>query len=116
MKVIFLDILRVESSGCIPSHTLSRLDICYQLTKSKNVEISLKWFLLAIKSGHREIFQAAAIFATLHGRMKYCRPVLRELFKQPEGRTLAIETFISARTFYHPHAARMIAFDLGINN
>ena len=42
-----------------------------------NVELALKWFMLCIRNNYEPAFQPAATYATQHGRMKYCRPVLR---------------------------------------
>lgn len=39
----------------------------------------------------------------------------RELYRQPNGRHLALDTFAKHRSFYHPQAARMIAKDLELS-
>jgi leukotriene-A4 hydrolase len=113
-KTMFLDILLQEAST-IDKKTVQQLDRDYGLSDSKNVEILLKWYLLCIRSNTESVFEGAAKFATQHGRMKYCRPVLRELFKSGEcGRKLALKTFDESRSFYHPIAAQLISKDLNL--
>ena len=80
-----------------------------------NVEICLRWFLLALRAGYTasSVPSAALAFITQHGRMKYNRPIYREFYKLGgEFRQQAIETFLKNRQFYHPIAAAMIEKDL----
>lgn len=111
-QTLFLDQL-VQHATSLDASVVEELDRAYSLSSSKNVEILLKWYLLCIRSKTESAFPAAASFATQHGRMKYCRPILRELAKSGEtGKRLAQETFAQHRAFYHPIAAQMIAKDL----
>ena len=48
------------------------------------------------------------------GRMKYVRPLYRDLSKWPEKREIAISIFKEWRDNYHPIAAKMLAVDLGL--
>lgn len=112
--VLFLDMLDKETKGALAHDVLKALDETYSLSPTHNVEIALKWFLLCLHSRYAPAYDGAARFATLHGRMKYCRPVLRELYLIPEAKQLALDTFQRHRSFYHPQAERMIAKDLGL--
>ncbi len=59
------------------------------------------------------IAQTAAVqLATEQGRMKYTRPMYKELAKA--NKALAAETFIKHRHSYHPICAKMVARDLGL--
>lgn len=123
--------LNSDTKGSLPHDTLAALDSTYSLSSTTNVEVGLKWFLLCLANGYEPAFKAAVHYATQHGRMKYCRPVLRyrfilmlicakyvtnrELYRQPKGKQLALDTFQAHRSFYHPQAVRMIAKDLEIN-
>lgn len=75
--VIFLDMLNSDTKGSLPHDTLTALDSAYGLSSTTNVEVGLKWFLLCLANGYEPAFKAAAHYATQHGRMKYCRPILR---------------------------------------
>ena len=54
----------------------------------------------------------AVKLATEQGRMKYTRPMYKELFKVDKN--LAIETFSANRNKYHPICAKMVARDLSL--
>lgn len=111
-RIMFYDIL-MEKAKEIKSTLVDEIGQTYSMDQCNNVEILLKWYLLAIRSGTESVFKQAAHFATQHGRMKYCRPIYRELFKSGErGKTLALSTFNEYKNFYHPIAAHMIAKDL----
>jgi len=75
--VLFMDLLDKETDGKLDHNIIAQLDSEYGLTTGRNVELSLKWFMLCIHNQYTPAFQAAAAYATQHGRMKYCRPVLR---------------------------------------
>lgn len=115
-KLVFLDFLAVRiKSAQNPSEILQQLEIGFQLDRESNVEICLRWYLLALRAGYTAstVPAAALSFVTKHGRMKYNRPIYREFFKLGgEFRQRAIETFLQHRQFYHPIAAAMIEKDL----
>ena len=119
-KLVFLDLLsqRLLSGGSVVSPPLAVLEMLehdFALNAETNVEICLRWFLLALRAGFTasSVPGAALHFITQHGRMKYNRPIYRELYKLGgEFRQRAIETFLSNRPFYHPIAAAMIEKDL----
>ena len=113
--VIALEILDQKTKGSLPQTTVQSLDAHYNLSSTSNVEIGLKWFMLCLHNDYQPAFPAAAQFSTRHGRMKYCRPILRGLFANEAGKELALNTFSEYRDFYHPHAAHMIAKDLGLH-
>ncbi len=53
-------------------------------------------------------------FATTQGRMKFTRPLYKELFKSPMARQLALDTFQAHAACYHPICRKMVAADLGL--
>ena len=111
-KTMFLDLL-LQNISSLTTSLVQELDRQYNLSASQNVEILLKWYLLVIRSKTESSYIAAANFATKHGRMKYCRPIFRELARSGElGRALAEKTFSDNKSFYHPIAALMIAKDI----
>lgn len=117
-RVMFWDLLLVamqqsKESTEIIANCIDSLHCMADISHCSNVEILLKWHLLAIRSASQKHYQAAAHFATLHGRMKYCRPVFRELFNcGGDARQLALSVFEQHASFYHPIAAAMIRKDL----
>lgn len=48
------------------------------------------------------------------GRMKFTRPLYRQLYALEETRNVAIQTFVQRSSFYHPICRSMVAKDLGV--
>lgn len=107
-----LELIDRRTAGKMTPSALAALDERYALSDTGNVEIAMKWFMLCLHNNYQPAYQKAAAFAARHGRMKYCRPVLKTLFHCPGGRQLALDTFEENRAFYHPIAAKMIEKDL----
>jgi hypothetical protein len=118
-KLVFLDLLALKLPSLSENISQRALNLLegptFGLGGERNVEICLRWFLLALRAGYTasQVPSAALLFITQHGRMKYNRPIYRELYKLGgEFRQAAIETFYNNRPFYHPIAAAMIEKDL----
>lgn len=91
---------------------LAALNKLYGLNNSENCEILLNWIRLCIKAKWEPIIDKALKFVSSQGRLKYCRPVYRDLTAWPAARTLARDTYIKNRSAMHPITAEMIAKDL----
>jgi leukotriene-A4 hydrolase len=74
---MFLDELDRLSAGKLSATILSELDQTYQVSQSGNVEILMRWYQLCLHNDYEPAFAGAALFATQHGRMKYCRPIYK---------------------------------------
>ena len=111
-RVLFIDALGQAAPDSMP---VDALHAACDIAPCRNVEILFAWHTFAVRAGAalEPHCRAAAVFATRHGRMKYCRPVYRELVRRGgEAAELARATFAAHRAFYHPIAAAMIAKDL----
>jgi len=115
-KIMFLDQLLVLSEAKPLSHdVLASIDKNYSFTPSRNSEIRFRWYTLCIKAGQTSIHPHVVQFLTEQGRMKFVRPLYRELNKQGgDAPKLAKETFVKHRDSYHAIASRLIAKDLGV--
>jgi len=117
-RVVCLDI--ILNSSDINECDANNIDIPFlsSLVKGCNVEVMLKYYLICIRFLYKEEWIEAANFSARHGRMKYCRPILRKLYlsKDPEGKEIAINSFKKNEFFYHPIARQMIEKDLNISN
>jgi leukotriene-A4 hydrolase len=58
--------------------------------------------------------QVVAFLSTL-GRMKYVRPLYRNLYATDFGRDIALKTFSENKDYYHPVCAGMLTKDLHLN-
>jgi leukotriene-A4 hydrolase len=82
----------------------------YGLSKSENIEVANLYFQVGLKAGDESVFGPTASLLGRIGRMKFVRPLYRNL--QKVNRTLAIETFEKNRDFYHPICRAMVEKDL----
>ena len=86
----------------------------YKLTKCPNTEIEFKWLRLGIKARWEKAVTPALDLVTRQGRMKFVRPIYRDLYNWPEQRQRAIDTFVTNRPTMMHVAADMVAKDLHI--
>jgi len=96
---------------------LNEMDRLYGLTKSKNCELRFRWCTLCLRCGADFILDTVVEMLSTQGRMKYTRPLYRDLasFNQGAGKSLALKTFNKNRKFYHPICRKMLAQDLGVD-
>jgi leukotriene-A4 hydrolase len=112
MKVPVLDFLleHVKTKGLLSEKVLEEMDKAYHLTDTKNSEIRFRWQRICLQCKYTAIFDHVVDFITTQGRMKFVRPLYRELLRvNPE---LARATFNQHKNTYHPIAAKMIGQDL----
>jgi leukotriene-A4 hydrolase len=110
-------LLNLQKEGSSEFATmLQNMETTFAMSQFKNSEIRFRWLTLNIKAGNSAVFADAVAFMTEQGRMKFVRPLYRDLFRAgDEGRTLALATFQEFRTTYHTIASTMIAKDLGVD-
>src|SRR3954464_10614794 len=96
----------------LPATHVHALTDLYHFNESKNAEVGLRWFNLALISpAGADFAQSAANWIVdpngLKGRMKFCRPIFRVLNRvNPK---LAIKTFEENKNAFHPIARKLIA-------
>lgn len=109
-KMFLLDLI-LEKHCPMPAQRLRTLRVLF--SSEKNVEVKFRWLLICLASKFDEgTFAEAGLFATQHGRMKYCRRIYRALYLCDAE--LAKSVFLKHSTFYHPIARTMIEKDLQI--
>lgn len=107
----FLDKLLQQQSP-LPSEHLKTMETVYQMNSKKNAEIRFRWQKLCLKSNHEDIFQHVVKFVLEQGRMKFVRPLYRELYKCSKSQQIALDTFKQNKHVYHKIASSMIEKDL----
>jgi leukotriene-A4 hydrolase len=108
--VVLLDAL--SNGPALRIGTLNALDAGYGLSASRNSEVKFRWLMLAIKSEYVGVFADAVKMLVGQGRMKFTRPLYRQLYKSAAGRELALATFQKHKGIYHSICAKMVAKDL----
>ena len=110
-----IEFLMVLTKGVgLSLETLEVMDTMYKLTKCPNTEIEFKWLRLGIKARWEKAVTPALDLVTRQGRMKFVRPIYRDLYNWPEQRQRAIDTFVTNRPTMMHVAADMVAKDLHI--
>ena len=119
LRIHFLDMLynRCAAAPVPPLGlaALRRMDELYQLTASKNSEMRLRWQRVCILHRAEFIVPHVVTFVKEQGRMKFVRPLYRDLYQWEAQRAVAIDTFREWRTNYHPIASKMLAQDLKLS-
>ena len=82
----------------------------YSLTHTRNVELSSRYFGVGLRAKDESIYQPTADLLGTVGRMKFVRPLYRQLALV--NRKLALETFEKNKDFYHPICRGMVEKDL----
>ncbi|KAG8836286.1 hypothetical protein FRC17_007436 [Serendipita sp. 399] len=113
--IVFLE--KLETLEPLPSSHVHALTNLYGFNTTKNAEVGLRWFEVALISpAAKDFAQSAADWVvdptSLKGRMKFCRPLFKALYKVDPN--LAVKTFEANKTAFHPIARRMIAKDLNV--
>jgi leukotriene-A4 hydrolase len=92
---------------------LDNLESGFHFSASKNSEIRFRWLTLGIRGHHEAVYGAVEQFLGEQGRMKFVRPLYRDLYNSGEkGKQLAREIFGKFSKQYHSIAQKMLAKDL----
>jgi len=88
----------------------------YKMDDCSNVEVEFKWIRLGLAAKWEKAVEPALRLATVQGRMKFVRPLYRDLYAWEEKRQQAIDTFKAHRTQYMQMCADMVAKDLHLDD
>lgn len=86
----------------------------YKLNETKNSEIRFRYMRICIKAHLMEMMDEIFKFADSNFRMKFVRPIYRDLAAWPEAKPLAIANFEKVRDQMMKVCAYTVAKDLGI--
>ena len=90
----------------LPAAHAAAMGKTYGFTESKNIEISSRYFQLAMISGETGIKPLVVDLLGRIGRMKFVRPLYRGLIIMDVD--LAASTFEANKDFYHPICRQMV--------
>jgi len=103
----------VEHGVVFSLEVLDRIDQRYGFSATRNSEILFKWCLFMLRTGDTRKLDLVARFLSEQGRMKFVRPLYRQLLTSGEAaRAVAQSTFALNRPQYHAIAQKMVARDL----
>lgn len=87
---------------------MADLDKAFHFTQTGNSEIADLWFLQSIRSQYEPAYPAMKQFLYVTGRQKFLEPLYKAMKSTPEGTTMAMEIYKTARPNYHPLAQKTI--------
>ncbi|XP_026762950.2 leukotriene A-4 hydrolase isoform X2 [Galleria mellonella] len=87
----------------------------YKIDSSKNTEIVYRWLRLCIRSRDLTKLNDAFDFVNRQGRMKYVRPIYRDLYAWEDVRERAIENFLKNEPYMMHVSAYTLRKDLHLN-
>ncbi|KAK8124565.1 Leucine aminopeptidase 2 [Apiospora kogelbergensis] len=109
--LVFLQAVQ-DFSPCLSVERAQLLGSTYNISSSKNVELKTAYYGIALRAGDREAFPGICELLGSVGRMKFVRPLYRQLVKL--DRALAVETFEKNKDFYPSTTKGQLAKDLGL--
>ncbi|XP_056281197.1 leukotriene A-4 hydrolase [Pseudoliparis swirei] len=109
----FLSLLLQEDA--LPLSHLKKMQEVYDLNAIMNSEIRFRWLRLCVRSRWEEAVPMALKMATEQGRMKFTRPLFRELYNDEKSRDEAVRVFLAHRAEMHPVTCSLVAKDLKLD-
>ncbi|XP_042325511.1 leukotriene A-4 hydrolase [Sceloporus undulatus] len=109
----FLALLLLENP--LPVSHLRRMQEVYDFNAVNNSEIRFRWLRVCIQATWEDAIPLALKMATEQGRMKFTRPLFKDLYKFEKSRDQAISAFQQHKTSMHPVTAMLVAKDLGLD-
>lgn len=104
-SVVFLE--RVQSfSHPLSPDLVDLMGSTYAYSSSHNVELVSRFYVVGLQAGAKSVYQPTAELLGTVGRMKFVRPLYKELLKRDAE--LARRTLEKNRDFYHPICRGMV--------
>jgi leukotriene-A4 hydrolase len=107
--VVFLEKL-LPFADKLPGPHVNYMGYIYNLKETRNVEISARYYQVALKAGDFAVKDFVVKLLGEVGRMKFVRPLYRDLMKMDYE--AAVAAFEKYKDFYHPICRAMVAKDL----
>uniref|UniRef100_A0A8C9Z9J2 Leukotriene A(4) hydrolase n=1 Tax=Sander lucioperca TaxID=283035 RepID=A0A8C9Z9J2_SANLU len=108
----FLSLLLQEP---LPLTHVKKMQQLYDLNASMNAEIRFRWLRLCVRARWEEAVPMAMKMATEQGRMKFTRPLFKEVFNFEKYRDEAVRMFVAHRAAMHPVTSGLVAKDLKLD-
>uniref|UniRef100_A0AAX7TLZ7 Peptidase M1 leukotriene A4 hydrolase/aminopeptidase C-terminal domain-containing protein n=1 Tax=Astatotilapia calliptera TaxID=8154 RepID=A0AAX7TLZ7_ASTCA len=109
----FLSLLLQEDP--LPLTHVKKMQEIYDLNAYMNAEIRFRWLRLCVRSRWEEAVPLALKMATDQGRMKFTRPLFREVFNFEKFRDEALRVFLAHRAGMHPVTSGLVSKDLKVD-
>jgi leukotriene-A4 hydrolase len=107
--VVFLEKVQLFATPLSPTQSQA-MGAAYSLINTRNVELSSRYFGVGLNARDTSVYEPTADLLGKVGRMKFVRPLYRQLAIVDKG--LALKTFEANKDFYHPICRGMVEKDL----
>uniref|UniRef100_A0A672YUH6 Leukotriene A(4) hydrolase n=1 Tax=Sphaeramia orbicularis TaxID=375764 RepID=A0A672YUH6_9TELE len=108
----FLSLLLQEDA--LPLTHVKKMQEVYNLDTCMNSEIRFRWLRLCVRSKWEDAVPKALQMATEQGRMKFTRPLFREVYNFEKFHDEAVRVFLGHRGELHSVTAALVAKDLKV--
>jgi len=109
-KIEFLGQLLEETP--LSTEKVTKMEELYKFNAVNNSEIKFRWIRLGLRCKWEDAIPLAIQMVSEQGRMKFLRPIYRDLYNWEEKREVAIQTFNSNKDGYMHVAAQGLEKDL----
>ncbi|XP_026875586.2 leukotriene A-4 hydrolase [Electrophorus electricus] len=110
----FLALLLVEDP--LPLSHVKRMQEVHHFNSIANSEIRCRWLRLCVRAQWEEAVPLALKMAVDQGRMKFTRPLFRDVYNVAKFRDASVKAFKEHSATMHPVTATMVAKDLNVEH
>ncbi|XP_060075703.1 leukotriene A-4 hydrolase-like [Ylistrum balloti] len=103
----FLSLLLLEDP--FSPEKIQAMETAYNLNSIKNSEIRFSWLRMCIRAKCEDCIPRALAFVNEQGRMKFVRPIYRDLYDWEQSRQVAIDNLQAHRDEMHNTTAKLVA-------
>lgn len=115
-RIMFLDELtqlQADKPDHLTADVLAAMDDKYKFATGKNAELKFRWYRICLRAGLAATIPGVVEFLRAVGRMKFVRPLFRELLAfGGEGADAATKLFAEHGPSYHPICQKMVSADI----
>lgn len=105
----------LELNPALSCDKLMAMQRLYGMQTRNNAEIRFRWLRLCVRARRDDMIDECLRFVSEQGRMKYTRPLYRDLGAWPEAKSRAVVNFNATKSSMMHVAVVAIAKDLGIS-
>lgn len=109
-----LSLRRLNCRPALPKDNIRTIDALLDLSKQQNAELRFEWSIMCIRAQYLPAFESCLEFLNSQGRMRYTRPLYRELIQWPEVRAKVLDNFRLQRPYMHRTTATLVEMDVGL--
>uniref|UniRef100_A0A2K5C3T8 Leukotriene A(4) hydrolase n=1 Tax=Aotus nancymaae TaxID=37293 RepID=A0A2K5C3T8_AOTNA len=99
----------------LPLGHIKRMQEVYNFNAINNSEIRFRWLRLCIQSKWEDAIPLALKMATEQGRMKFTRPLFKDLAAFDKSQDQAVRTYQEHKASMHPVTAMLVGKDLKVD-